>query len=60
MLRQTLTSSTTLVLDPLTPPFSYFRNPPTPATQPARTVNAGYPMAGVPSGDPSAMAAATD
>jgi membrane protease subunit HflC len=54
MLSQTLTSNTTILLDPMTPPFSYFRTPPTPATLPAQPVRASYPMSGVPSGDPSA------
>lgn len=54
MLSQTLTSSTTILLDPMAPPFSYFRTPPAPATQPAQSVRGSYPMQGVPSGDPSA------
>lgn len=59
MLSQTLTSSTTILLDPMTPPFSYFRTPPAPASQPSQNIRAGYPMPAVPSGDPSA-AATTD
>lgn len=61
MLSQTLTSGTTIVLDPMAPPFSFFRTPPTPAPAPATQQastggNAGYPMQGVASGDPSASA----
>lgn len=52
MLGQTLTSSTTILLDPMTPPFSYFRTPPAPASQPASNA-AGYPMPGVVGGDPA-------